>query len=98
VAQFDVYRSAGDGTLLVDCQSEMFDHFKTRFVIPLLPSRGKPALDRLHPIFEVQGEPHLLATPLASAVGLGDMGTKVASLTNERHTILNAIDMLLTGY
>ena len=98
MAQFDVHQSPHGGTLLLDCQADLFDHFGTRFVIPLLPSEGKPKMDRLHPVFAISGEQHLLATQLASAVGLDDLGPKIASLADQRYEIMNAIDMLLTGY
>tara|TARA_R110000850_G_scaffold222590_1_gene348456 strand:- start:263 stop:559 length:297 start_codon:yes stop_codon:yes gene_type:complete len=98
MAQFDVHRSPHDGALLLDCQADLLGHFGTRFVIPLLPSEGKPKMDRLHPVFAISGEQHLLATPLASAVGVDDLGPKIASLADQRDEILNALDMLLAGY
>ncbi|WP_414711714.1 hypothetical protein [Sphingopyxis sp. UBA6734] len=35
---------------------------------------------------------------MASAVGIDDLGPKIASLADQRYEILNALDMLLTGY
>jgi toxin CcdB len=98
MAQFDVYQSADGRTLLLDCQADLLDHLETRFVVPLLPSAGKPKMDRLHPVFEISGEHYLLAIPLASAVDRGELATKLVSLADHRYEILNGIDMLLSGY
>ena len=97
MAQFDVYESRLGDELLLNCQSDLLDHFATRFVIPLLPTETAPRLPRLHPIFTIDGEQHILATQLASAVAKDDLGRKVKSLADRRYDILNAIDTLLAG-
>ena len=98
MAQFDVHRSRDDGALLLDCQSDLLDHLETRLVIPLLPDRTACELPRLHPVFDIDGQSLILATQLASAVDLKDLGPRVASLSGRRYEILNALDVLLTGY
>jgi len=97
VAQFDVYESRIGEELLLDCQSDLLDHFGTRFVIPLVSTETATTLPRLHPVFDVEGTQHILATHLASAVGIEDLGRKIGSLANQRYDILNALDVLLTG-
>lgn len=96
--QFDVHRSRDGNNLLLNCQSDLLDHFDTRFVIPLVPTQTAQKLSRLHPVFEVDGHHHMMATQLASAVDFAELGTRVASLAEQRYEILNALDMLLTGY
>jgi toxin CcdB len=97
VARFDVFRTAGLEYLL-DCQADALSHFKTRFVVPLLAPKGAVAATRLQPIFEIEGKKMVMVTQLASAVPLSEIGRKVASLADEQTTILNALDMLISGY
>ena len=97
MAQFDVHRSRNGNDLLLDCQSDLLDHFDTRFVIPLIHAQAAQKLSRLHPIFEIDGEHHMMATQLASAVDAKELGLCIASLADRRYDILNAVDMLLTG-
>lgn len=98
MAQFDVHRSRDGGPLLLDCQNELLGHLETRLVIPLLPDRTAHELPRLHPIFDIDGQSLILAAQLASAVDVRDLGPQIASLAERRYEILNAIDILLTGY
>jgi toxin CcdB len=97
MAQFDVYRSRNGEDLLLNCQNDLLDHFDTRFVIPLMSTLTARELPRLHPIFEIDGHPHIMATQLGSAIGIEELGPTVASLADRRYEILNAIDILLTG-
>lgn len=97
MAQFDVHESRLGSELLLDCQSDLLDHFDTRFVIPLVPTQTAQKLPRLHPVFEIGGKQHILATQLASAVGLEDLGPRVSTLADRRYDILNALDVLVTG-
>ncbi|SKB64241.1 CcdB family protein [Sphingopyxis flava] len=97
MAQFDVHRSRDGRALLLDCQSDLLGHFDTRLVVPLVPAQSAQKLSRLHPVFEIEGEHHIMATQLASAVDTRELGARVASLGDRRYDILNAVDMLLTG-
>jgi toxin CcdB len=96
--QFDIYRERGGSLLLLDCQSDLFDHFDTRLVIPLMPVDAAEPLTRLHPIFKFDGHDVMLSTQLASSVGVSELTDHVGSLAHERYTILNAIDMLVSGF
>jgi toxin CcdB len=97
MAQFDVHPSRDGADLLLDCQSDLLGHFDTRFVIPLVPTQTAQKLSRLHPVFEIEGRHHILATQLASAIDASELGRCVASLADRRYDILNAVDMLVTG-
>jgi len=97
MAQFDVHESRFGDALLLDCQSDLLTHFGTRFVIPLMSEQTARTLPRLHPVFTIDGKQHILATQLASAVDIEDLGPRIASLADRRYEILNAIDVLLTG-
>lgn len=97
MAQFDVHRVSGSG-LVLDCQNVSLAHLGTRVVLPLIPvSKVPPARDRLHPVFEIDGQPHLLATHLAATVPVKELGPVVASLSSEHYAIIGAFDRLLTG-
>jgi toxin CcdB len=96
MARFDVYQTAG--ALLLDCQADFLGHLDTRFVAPLLPADQVPRADRLNPVFELGGNPFVMATQLASAVPSRELRNPVASLADQHDVILNAFDMLLTGY
>jgi len=97
MAQFDVYASRSGDELLLDCQSDLLGHFDTRFVVPLVPAQTAQKLTRLHPVFEIEGKRHIMATQLASAVDSRELGSRVISLANQRYEILNAVDMLVRG-
>jgi toxin CcdB len=97
MAQFDVHESRIGEELLLDCQNDLLGHFGTRFVVPLLSEQTARTLPRLHPIFTIDGRQHIMATQLASAVDVEDLGPKIGSLADQRYDILNALDVLLTG-
>lgn len=98
MARFDVYaREEGAGYLL-DCQADVLQRFDTRFVVPLLPAAGAKRATRLHPIFEVREESMIMVTQLAAAVSGRALGKPIASLEDQHAAIMNALDMLITGY
>ncbi len=98
MAQFDVYRLRGR-TLVVDVQSDTLEDLSTRVVAPLhLRGEVPVPATRLHPVVTVDGESHVLAAHLLTAVPVRDLGAPVASLEAKRDTINAALDMALTGY
>jgi toxin CcdB len=97
MARYAVYRLKS-GMMALDCQADVLSHFKTRLAVPLLPIEKIPqAMDRLHPVFEVEGMQLAMATHLASAIPLSEFGVKIVSLELQETEISNALDMLLTG-
>ena len=98
MARFDVFRPSGGGYLL-DCQANVLAHLNTRLVVPLLPpGEGPPPIPRLNPTFQIGGERVIMYTQFGAAIPQRDLGEKVISLAEEDHVIMNALDMLLTGY
>lgn len=98
MARFDVYRT-GKGTLLLDCQTDFLSSIETRLVAPLVPADGhKSNLPWLNPIFEVAGIRVMMMTTLLVGIPKAELGTSVASLAEHQDTIMNAIDMLLSGF
>ena len=100
MARFDIHRSSsGAVPYLLDVQSELLDHLRTRVVIPLmLPGSVPPDLRDLHPRLVVGGTELLAATQLLSAVKRHDLGPVVGNAADQRDTITRALDLLLTGF
>jgi toxin CcdB len=60
MAQFDYYRMQADDGYWLDCQTQVMEHYETRFVIPLvpIPLAPQPRAARLNPVFEIDGASH----------------------------------------
>jgi toxin CcdB len=98
MAQFDVHR-IGDGAFVLDCQADSLSHLTTRVVAPLMPRADvPPATSRLHPVLQFDGEAFVLATHLLTAIPVRELGPAIASLADERYTVVAALDMVITGY
>jgi toxin CcdB len=95
MARHDVYRGAS--AYLLDCQSDYLRGLDTRFVVPLLPEGEVPKVHRLNP-FSVEGERVVMATQLGSSVPARHLRDPVTSLADQHDVIMNAFDVLLTGY
>ena len=96
MAQFDVYR-LNNGALVVDCQADLLSDLKSRFVVPLLLPQLVDATARLNPCFAVDGTLMYFVPQGAATIPAQELHSWVASLAEERFTILNAIDILLSG-
>ena len=99
MARFDVYRGTGGADLLLDCQSDLLRDLNTRFVVPLqlLENAPQPAR-RLNPVFEVEGKSYVMVTQFAAAIARRECGSFVTSLAANDTAIMNAVDMLISGY
>ena len=99
MAKFDVFRRReGDGYLL-DCQADLLRGLNTRFVVPLLPARDAPTpAARLNPVFELEGKSYVMMTQFAAAVSVTELGEKIVSLSDRDIDIINALDMLISGF
>jgi toxin CcdB len=96
MAQFDVYR-LGDG-LVIDCQSDLLQQLDSRFVVPLISQENVPIVARrLNPIFNIDGESHVMLTQAAAAVRHRELGAVVTSLREWAFEITGALDVLLGG-
>ncbi|MCU6455124.1 CcdB family protein [Sphingomonas sp. A2-49] len=97
MAQGDVYRTA-TGLLLIDCQSDTFEHLAVRLTVPLIPlDRSPERRPGLNPVFDIGDVPHVMVTQFAAAVSCNELGDTVADLSAFRIQIVGAFDMLLTG-
>jgi len=99
MARFDVYQGVGEPGYLLDCQADLLSELNTRFIVPLLPPDHAPrAGERLNPSFEIDGETVVMVTQFAGSIPVHELGPAKASLDHKHATIMNALDMLLTGY
>jgi toxin CcdB len=99
MARFDVYRGAPGQGYLLDCQTDYLSGLSTRLTVPLfLRERFPQYAARLNPVFEVEGSTVVMLTQYASAIETRHLGEHVASLADQQDVIMNALDMLLTGY
>jgi toxin CcdB len=99
MARFDVYRGTGGADMLLDCQSDLLRELNTRFVVPLqLPENAPQPARRLNPVFEIEGQSYVMVTQFAAAIAKRECGPFVTSLASEHTTIMNAVDMLISGY
>lgn len=104
MAQFDVYRNANPATraripYLVDIQSDLLDPLATRVVVPLCKPevlKGKLA-ERLNPVFEIEGRKMAMLTPELAGVSRKILGERIGNLSDERRSIIAALDLLFTG-
>ena len=99
MARFDVHRSRDSASLWLNCQAELLDDYKTRFVVPLMSAEDGPKIaGRLNPVFEIEGSQVAMFTQYAGAIPKSELGEFVTSLADHDMAILSAIDMLISGY
>jgi toxin CcdB len=95
MARLYVYRDADD-TLVVDCQSDLLDHLRTRLVAPLLDPAGQ--LDpRLNPAVTVEGREYVFAPQFLATVPVTELRQPIAWLRDDEYAIGRAIDLMLGG-
>ncbi len=99
MARYDVFRGATGGALLLDVQTDLIEHLKTRVVVPLLPAETTPPpISRLHPVFEIDGRRYVMATPLLAAIPGSEIGERLANFDRHHERITAALDMLFQGF
>ena len=90
--------SRRDVPLLLIVQSDLVESMGSCVVVPLVSaSRIALPLARLMPALRVGDEEYVMETQQLSAVHRKLLGHTVADLSNQRHVIMAALDMLFTG-
>ncbi len=102
MAQLDVYRNpdpatAHDIPYVLDLQCDLLSHLATRVVAPLERAALVRPMQRLNPVFVVEGERVVMATADLAALHLSELGERVGSLAEHRDEIIAATDFLITG-
>jgi toxin CcdB len=103
MAQFDVHRSPGRNRaavpFVVVVQTRALDHLATRLVIPLMASNNFTH-HRIYatPVFDIEGQPVVLAPWQMQTVRADQLGPVIASLADDvsSSAIINAIDAVIT--
>ena len=100
MARLDVYPAPGRvAGYVVDVQSDLLAELSTRVVVPLLPETIiRAAAARLNPIFEIDGQRHVLIVQSIATVPCRELRRVVTSLKDQHDTVLAAVDLLLTGF
>ncbi|MBS0562195.1 MAG: CcdB family protein [Proteobacteria bacterium] len=101
MARLDVHPMPGgaSGGYILDVQADLLSGLATRTVVPLVPERSAPvAIRDLNPIFDIQGERHVMLTQAIATVPARELKRPIASLTQEHDRITRALDILLLGF
>lgn len=102
MAQCDVFHNEAESKsyapYLLDVQADLLRDLDTRVIIPLVKAAafGKP-IRNLHPQFEIDGEPLVMATHLVAAIAKNELRRRETNFAEHRHTIIAAIDIILSG-
>jgi len=99
--RFDVYKppQPSRASFLVEVQSDFVSDLPTRMVIPLvLRENYRSPVKKLHPIFEIAGQLHVLLTHDVGSVQKKQLQRSVSSLMMYRDEITRALDLLFTGF
>jgi toxin CcdB len=98
MARFEILELQ-DGALVLDCQADLLSRLRTRFVVPLLPfADASIAADRLNPLLDLAGGRFVMVTQAAATIEVREIKNVVGSARKFESEIMNALDMLLTGY
>ncbi|MBI5329346.1 MAG: CcdB family protein [Betaproteobacteria bacterium] len=104
MAQFTAYQNVNPATktaipYLLNVQNDLIEDLGTRVVVPLYPAaamQGK-TLKTLTPMVEIEGKSYAMMTPQLAGVPRKSLGAAVADLSSQRHEIIAALDLLITG-
>ena len=101
--QFDVVANpdaedAAHRPFLVVLQSDLVAGLHSTIVAPLVPREAFSGARRLNPIVPVNGREFWLATHELFAVDRRALRTTIATLAEQRDTIIAALDFVFTGF
>ena len=100
MARLDVFRAPGKSArfYVLDVQADLLADLATRVVVPLIPEADmRKVAATLNPVFEIEGQRHVMLTQAIATVPAKELRDVVSSLDAHHHTVLRAIDVLLTG-
>ncbi len=84
---------------MLDVQAGLLSELGTRVVVPLLPLADTPKpMGDLNPVFEVEGEPHVMVTQAIASVPTKEIRPAITSLNHRHDEITRALEILLTGF
>ena len=104
MAQFDVYRNNNRDfnrttPYLLDIQADLFNHFGSRVVAPLvLSSKVIKIVKHLNPQFKIEDKELVLVISDLATVPVNLLTTRVTSLSDKCSEIIAALDFLFMGF
>ncbi len=105
MAHLAVYKNDNPSTkklipYLLDVQSDLLVSLETRVVVPLYlyEKNGLKAISRLTPVIDFERKQYLVMTPQLAGVPAKLLKKAVFSLEAKRSEIINALDLLFTGF
>jgi toxin CcdB len=97
--QFDVHRNPEGVGYVVNCQSDLFSDYKVRVVVPLLPPSNAPKIvNRLNPVFEIEGQQMVMVPHFIASLPTASLGPALLNLAREELAIQGSLDMLTSGF
>lgn len=99
MAHLDVHPMPGTSVgYVVDVQANLFSELATRVVVPLIHEQTAPTPIRdLNPIFEIDGERHVMITQAIASIPRQELKRPIKSLADQRDSITRALDILFVG-
>ncbi len=104
MAQFSVYQNKNNATqaqypFLLNIQNDLLASMQTCVVVPMtaLNKMAHPPIQHLTPVFVIEGEEYCMMTPQLAGIHRRELGDEVSNLHHHQHTIITAIDFLLSG-
>ena len=99
MARYDAFAGHLEDGYLLDVQTELLDHLRTRVVVPLLPLAETPApIRKLNPVFEMGGRKLVMATQFIATLPVARLGESRFSLAAHQEQIEGALEMLFQGF
>jgi len=105
MGQFTVHKNPNARTrtaipFLLDMQCDLFSVLATRVVVPLyaLEALGSATMARLTPVLRFQDRNLVAMVPELAGVARRNLGPAVGDLTSARAELIQAMDLLLTGF
>ncbi len=100
MARLDLHPMPGKGRgYVVDVQADLLFHLSTRTVVPLLPEDAAPKpINELNPVFDIEGQRHVLAPQAIASIPGRELKRAVGSLIEHHDRITRALDILLIGF
>lgn len=105
MAQFDVYentdvQSRKRTPYLLDIQSDILESLSMRVVVPLRPyTQDQDAvISKLHPVIQIGEKAYAAVVTELAGVRRALLGAPLFSAAGERQKIIDACDLILTGF
>ena len=105
MGQFTVHknpnaRTRTDIPFLLDMQCDLFSVLATRVVVPLyrLEALGSTPMAKLTPVLRFQDRNLVAMVPELAGVARRNLGPAVGDLASARAELIQAMDLLLTGF